>query len=169
MRALACRDQVRIAVRGPRCLVGIDLDSTMGGGRFDHTVEDFCGCLTQLIGGVDVALPASFQWTLLHVRIRCISLNNESRVGFHYSSRPLYLQALHLPATEHAASTHCLLGAWRGHVIVKAGVLEAEGVGRGVLVEVWLVAVIYATFHGVGSLRSHIVWSLIRLEKLRST
>lgn len=166
MRALACRDQVRIAVRGPCCLVGSDLDSTVGRGRFDHTVEDFCGCLTQLIGGVDVAFPASFQWTLLHVRIRCIRLNDEGRVGFHYSSSPLDLQALHLAATEHAASTHGLLGTWRGHVIVKAGILEAEGVGRGVLIEVWFMAVIDATFHGVGSLRSHIVRSLICLEKL---
>jgi hypothetical protein len=169
VRTLACWDQVRIAVRGPCCLVGSDLDSSMGRGRFDHPVEDFCRCLTQLIGGVDVALPASFQWTLLHGRIRCISLNNEGRVGFHYPSRTLDLQTLHLAATEHAASTDCLLGAWRGHVIVKAGVLEAEGVGRGVLVEVWFMAVIDATFHGVGSLRSHIVRSLIRLEKLRST
>lgn len=167
MRALASWDQVRIAVRGP-CLVDIDLNS-MGGGRFDHAVEDFCGCLTQLIGGVDVALPASFQWTLLHVWVRCVCLNDEGRVGFHYSSCPLDLQALHLAATEHAASTHCLLGAWRGHVIVKACVLEAEGIGRGVLVEVWFMAIIDATFHGVGSLRSHIVRSLIRLEKLRST
>ena len=162
---------MRIAVRGPcqDTLVGIDYYNSMGGGRFDHAVEDFRGSLTQLIGGVDVALPASFQWTLLQDRVRCISLNDEGRVSFHNSSSPLDLQSLHLAATEHAASTDCLLSPWRGHVIVKTGVLEAEGVGRGVLVEVWFMVVIDATFHGVGSLRSHIVRSLIRLEKLRGT
>ena len=50
---------------------------------------------------------------------------------------------------------------------MQASVLEAEGVGRGVLVEVWFMAIIDANFHGVGCLRSHIVRSLIRLEKLR--
>jgi hypothetical protein len=52
---------------------------------------------------------------------------------------------------------------------MQASVLEAECVGRGVLVEVWFMAIIDATFHGVGSLRSHIVRSLICLEKFRGT
>ena len=157
--ALTGRDQVGIAVRGPWVHYN---PPSMGGGWLDHTVENFCRCLAQLIGGVDVALPASFQWTLLQVRVRAISLNDEGRVGFDDPGSPLDLQALHL-----AARTDCLLGAWRGHVVVQGGVLQAEGVGRGMLVEVWFLAVIDATFHSIGGLRSHIVRSLICLEKLR--
>ena len=113
---LTRRDQVGIAVRRP-C---VHYNPSMGGGWLDHAVEDFCGCLAQLIGGVDVALPASFQWTLLHVRVRAISLNDEGRVGFDDPGGALDLQAPHL-----ATSPECLLGAWRGHVIVQSGILQA--------------------------------------------
>ena len=165
--ALARLDQLRIAVRGP-CedpLVCGDRTS-MRGGRLDHAVEDFCGRLTQLIGGVDVALAASFQWTLLmHIRGVHGRLNDKGRVGLDDPGGPLHLEPLNL-AAQHPTSC-CLLGAGWRHV--QAGVLVAERVGRRVLVEVWplLLGLIHAAIHGVGGLWPHIVRSLISLEELR--